>query len=96
MARLVERGLVRRATSAADGRQLELSLSARGRRLVARAPDAAQQRLILAINRLAPGRRRMLASTLSELAEAMDAIDRVPPMFFEDRAGRRARAARRG
>src|SRR3954463_2640556 len=52
VARLVERGLVLRAPAADDGRRLELRLAADGRRLVTRAPDAAQSRLIQAIERL--------------------------------------------
>ncbi|MGE0704706.1 MAG: MarR family winged helix-turn-helix transcriptional regulator, partial [Vicinamibacterales bacterium] len=46
VARLVEQGLVRRAPSAVDGRSVELTLSSRGRRTAADAPDLAQARLI--------------------------------------------------
>jgi DNA-binding MarR family transcriptional regulator len=97
VARLVERGLVRRAWSAADSRRLELSLTARGQQLVDGTPDtkaSAQARLIHAIDRLSGARRRMLASTLQELAQAVDAVDRIPPMFFEEH-GRRSRRSRR-
>jgi DNA-binding MarR family transcriptional regulator len=83
--RLVERGLVTRARSRRDARTVELTLSPRGRRLVARAPDAAQERLIRAVQQLPPARRRTLASTLAALGRAVDAADRQPAMFFEDR-----------
>jgi len=86
--RLVDRGLVRRARSGIDGRSVELSLTARGQRLVGGGPDVAQDRLIRAIERLPAARRRLLAATLSELAGTMDAVDRVPAMFFEEGGSR--------
>jgi DNA-binding MarR family transcriptional regulator len=91
VARLVERGLVLRAPSTADGRRLELRLSAEGRRLITRAPDPAQGQLIQAIQRLPAARRRVLATSLLALATEMDAADRAPTMFFDDsaREGRR-------
>jgi DNA-binding MarR family transcriptional regulator len=85
--RLVSRRLVCRARSGADRRSVALSLSSRGERLLLRAPDAPQERLVRGIEKLSPARRRALASTLGELALAVDAADRAPAMFFED--GRR-------
>jgi DNA-binding MarR family transcriptional regulator len=69
--RLVERGLVRRGTSGEDGRRVEVSLTARGRRLLQRAPGAAQDRLIEGLRRMAPADRRSLATQLGRLARAM-------------------------
>jgi MarR family transcriptional regulator, lower aerobic nicotinate degradation pathway regulator len=92
VARLVERCLVRRARSDADARIVQLSLAPRGQRLATRAPDVAQQRLIHGVERLSSTRRRQLASTLSELAHAMDAADAAPAMFFEDRGARPGQA----
>lgn len=89
--RLVGRGLVRRVRSATDARTLELSLTAAGRRLASRAPDAAQGRLILAVQKLPAPRRRQLASALSEVAATMATAAGAPAMFFEDRAGRKLR-----
>jgi DNA-binding MarR family transcriptional regulator len=91
VARLVERGLVTRSRSSKDGRSVELSLAASGRRIVARAPDLAQARLVTAIESLAPARRRQLASALGELAGAVDAADRAPAMFFEDTSRRKGK-----
>lgn len=93
--RLVRGRYVRRARSAADRRTLELSLAARGRRLIARAPDAPQDRLIRALDGLPPRRRRVLASTLIELAEKLDTAGDAPPMFFEDGARRTRRPAKK-
>jgi DNA-binding MarR family transcriptional regulator len=94
--RLVTDGLIRRARSPEDARRLELSLTARGRDAASKAPDAAQHRLIAATNRLPPKRRRDLAATLRELAESVAAVDRIPPMFFEDAKPLGRRRTRRG
>src|SRR5262245_26838320 len=56
VARLVERGLVLRAAAMDDARRLELRVSAEGRRLVSRAPDAAQARLIDALEQMPASR----------------------------------------
>ena len=89
VARLVERGLVTRTQSPRDRRTIELGLSHTGKRLVARAPGAAQDRLIHGIRQLSPARRRALASTLTTLARHMNSADRQPLMFFEDNLARR-------
>lgn len=89
--RLAERGFVRRARSGTDGRSVELSLTPRGQRLVDGRPDMAQDRLIRGVESLSTARRRLLASTLGELAGALDAVDRVPAMFFEERGQRSTR-----
>src|SRR5581483_2006993 len=58
VSRLVERGLVTRTPSAVDGRKLVLALTAEGRALLKRAPDAAQERLIESIDTLAASQRK--------------------------------------
>src|SRR5882672_8262294 len=58
VARLVKRGIVKRTTSADDGRQAELELTSRGRKLLERAPFAAQDRLIAGIETLPRDERR--------------------------------------
>jgi len=94
VARLVDRGLVTRTRSPRDGRTIELHLSSRGRKLAARAPNAAQQRLIQGIRELPPARRRGLATALSTVARSMDSADGEPVMFFEERASQRRRSLR--
>ena len=86
--RLERAGLVRRERSARDARRAEVSLTPRGRRLAARAPDAAQARLIAGVEALSKGRRRLLASTLGELAAAVDRAGGAPAMFFEEKGTR--------
>jgi len=82
--RLVERKLVRRTVSGTDRRSVTLALTAAGRRAAGKAPDVPQDRLIRAIDKLTAPRRRQLAASLGDLARAMDGIERVPAMFFED------------
>jgi DNA-binding MarR family transcriptional regulator len=94
LARLVERGLVRRGTAPDDARRLSLSLTAAGRALVRRAPEPAQARLAAALERLPSARKQALASDLEAVAEAMGAGAEAP-MFFEEEARPRARAAKR-
>ncbi len=88
VARLVARRLVARTRSVEDGRRVQLSLTTAGRRLVTRAPDVAQDRLVRAIEKLPARRRQSLAVTLAALADALDLVGAAPAMFFED-AGRR-------
>jgi DNA-binding MarR family transcriptional regulator len=95
VARLVERGLVVRGPSERDARRVELRLSPEGRRMIRRAPDLPQQRLIQGIERLPATRRRALAASLDALTNAMAVSDRNAVMFFDDER-RRRRARRNG
>ena len=81
--RLVRSKLVARKASPEDARQLELSLTPQGRALLKRAPNAAQDRLILAVEALPRGERQALGRVLAHLSEAMGAADTAPQMFFE-------------
>jgi len=82
--RLVARGLVRRATATSDARRVELTLTARGRTVLARAPLAAQDRLIAGLEMLTSADRDRLATTLGRLVTAMGLGAAAPGMFFED------------
>ena len=84
VSRLVERGLVKRIRSGDDRRRAVLTLSARGAKLSAKAPDMPQERLVGAIASLPATRRRMLAGALSDLAAAMHGDRQPAVMFFED------------
>lgn len=81
--KLVDAGLVRRSRASGDGRRLELSVTPAGRRLALRAPHAAQDRLITAVNKLSLPRRAILADVLKDLAQAVAGVRRAE-MFFED------------
>ena len=91
--RLVSNGLVRRTTSSVDGRRLELAVTSKGRALLAKAPLAAQDRLIDGIEKLAPAHRRQLGQSLHRLVAAMELGDDAPIMFFEDEPTRGRRVA---
>lgn len=90
--KLVDGGFVERAPSRIDRRRIELTLTRKGRALLGRAPEAAQDQLIAAIEALSGPRRRSLAKELRALASAMSVSARVPTMFFEEETPtRRAR-----
>jgi DNA-binding MarR family transcriptional regulator len=84
--RLVERGLLRRSVSEQDGRVRELSVTARGSKLLQRAPLAAQDDLIAGLEQLSSEQRAGLASALSTLVQTMRLTDEPAEMFFEEDA----------
>ena len=86
--RLVARGLVTRTNSATDARRIVLSLTPSGRALVRRAPQAAQERLIEAIERLPQANRRELASLLHTVAAHATDVETPAPLFFEESASK--------
>jgi DNA-binding MarR family transcriptional regulator len=93
VSRLVRGGLVARTRAAADGRRVEITLTAAGRAALERAPAAAQDRLIAALGILGDATRTELARHLGRLIEAMALPPHHPPMFFE--RAPRARSAPR-
>jgi DNA-binding MarR family transcriptional regulator len=82
--RLAERGLIDRSASARDARRIELALTAAGRKIVAKSPQAAQERLIAAVRNLAATQRRQLADLLEQVCAATVHGDEPPPMLFEE------------
>jgi DNA-binding MarR family transcriptional regulator len=82
--RLVARRLVRRATAAADARRVQLTLTARGRAVLARAPLAAQDGLVAGLEALPAAYRRRLAEALARVVAAMGLDAAAPAMFFEE------------
>jgi len=89
--KLVDRKLLRRSRSKADGRVVELELTQRGRKLLRGAPAAAQDRLVAALQRLPAPRRRRLKVLLEELVRNTGISDRPPALFFEEIARKRGR-----
>jgi DNA-binding MarR family transcriptional regulator len=96
VSRLAQAGLIVRDRSTADRRRASVSLTARGRAAVRRAPEPAQARLVVALERMTPARRRALARGLAALVRGMGVAGETAGMFFEDGAGRRSAAASRG
>jgi DNA-binding MarR family transcriptional regulator len=73
VSRLVERGLAVRTPGRRDGRQVGISITPAGRALVRRAPDAAQARLVGALQKMPRAEMRALAKNLTTLTEAIEA-----------------------
>src|SRR5438067_991839 len=69
--KLVRRKLVRARRSPRDGRRLELALTAAGLKVVRRAPDAAQAKLIGGLNGLSQSERERLARGIRRLVRGM-------------------------
>jgi len=97
VSRLARRGLVSRRNGADDARRTDVRLSARGRALLGRAPEVAQARLIVGLQRLQPHERRAVARGLAKLVQHMGLRVGTPSLFFEDgdAAARRVRRAAR-
>lgn len=81
--KLVDQKLAVRRASAADRRRVELTVTARGRALLAKAPAPAQDRLIDAILAFPEVQRTELSRLLLALTTRMGASTAAPPMFFE-------------
>jgi MarR family transcriptional regulator, organic hydroperoxide resistance regulator len=82
--RLVSAGLVEKIRSRDDGRRAALSLTAKGRRMLSRAPASPTEVLIAGIDALAPQQARDLADGLHALAGALDLEIEQAPLFFEE------------
>lgn len=93
VSRLVARGFVTRRIDPGDHRRRRLALTRAGRAALAAAPDAAQERLIGAVQAMTPAGRRALGRALQQIGDAMEVVRR-PAMFFEESpaAGRRRRS----
>jgi DNA-binding MarR family transcriptional regulator len=92
VSRLIEKKLVMRAPSKTDARRVEISLSAKGRTLLQRAPRPAQTRLIEGLLSLDRTELSRLARSLERLVVSMGAESEAPEMFFEDESRRPTRA----
>jgi DNA-binding MarR family transcriptional regulator len=83
--RLVDRNLVTRTRSEEDGRQIVLKLTPEGRAALRKSPQAAQEKLIDAINELPMAKRKALAMMLTTVADDVAPTTASnPPMLFDD------------
>jgi DNA-binding MarR family transcriptional regulator len=94
VSRLVERGLVQRRAASDDARRLELLPTKKGLALRERAPAAAQQRVIEAIESLSARQQRALADGLELLVAALG-LDALAPMLFDEEPRRTTRGKKR-
>lgn len=92
--RAMSMGLIRRETSARDGRRASLELTSLGRVIAERSPQTVQERLIAAYRLLDPPQQSALADAL-EAWLALAGLDNVRPrMFFERRPARLGKVGR--
>jgi len=82
VARLVEQGLVTRTLDDTDRRKSLLQLSSKGMRLLARAPEPYQDRLIEVLGGLARADLVVLREALSSMSDALG-LEADAPLFFE-------------
>ena len=75
VSRLVEQGLVARKSADDDRRRLSLGLTARGRAVLRKAPEAGMSRLLQAASQLSDREVRAVASGLSKLVNGLDEND---------------------
>jgi DNA-binding MarR family transcriptional regulator len=94
LSRLERRGLVARARSATDARSVVLRLTARGARVVRRAPTPATSEALHALGRLTPSELRSLSRGLAALGRELGLHEAQPSMLFEKREGREIKIGR--
>lgn len=93
--KLVAQGLVARVADRRDNRRAVLSLTPRGKRMLARAPELPQVRIIDALAEMPKAQRKAIARSLDELVHAIGAHTVRPRLFFEDEP-KAKKGARRG
>lgn len=84
--RLCERKLVARKASEDDGRRVELSLTASGRKLLARCPEPTQVRLVGGLRRMRAAELASLTVGLRGLVQQMGIEDAATRMLFDEEA----------
>jgi DNA-binding MarR family transcriptional regulator len=84
VAKLVEREYVSRTVAKSDRRRTELALTAAGKQVLARAPEAPQRAMISAIRAMPAARRAALVRSLGDLATILGADRLAPRMLFDD------------
>jgi DNA-binding MarR family transcriptional regulator len=94
--RLVAQRLVVKVRASDDRRRQRLAVTAKGRRVLRRAPIAVQERLIAAIAALPAADRRTLRRSLGSVARSLTpkGAEKYPPMLFEEGGFRRSHRRR--
>ncbi|HEY5062925.1 MAG TPA: MarR family transcriptional regulator [Gemmatimonadaceae bacterium] len=93
--RLQAQGWVLRQVDSTDRRRAAVRITAAGRRLLARAPEAPATALIAALTALSRPERSALAKALVRLNQALGAADEPATMLFSDDGPMRGRRRRR-
>ena len=84
VARLVDHGILMRGIAANDRRRAVLELSAEGQRVLSRAPETVQERLVAGFHALPTDVQRTLANGLGAWLTAAGLKDLTPTMFLEE------------
>ncbi|MGZ5444026.1 MAG: MarR family winged helix-turn-helix transcriptional regulator [Thermoanaerobaculia bacterium] len=84
VAKLIEKGFVARERSEQDARRLDLTVTAKGNRLLERLPPPIQWSIIEGVQRLPRARARALAESLEEICQVLGIADTQPPMLMDD------------
>ena len=82
--RLEKRGLVRRSRTRLDHRFVDVELTKRGAALASDAPEAAQGRLLHALEAMRPAAVSQIRHAVDRLVQAMEASDVHARFFFAD------------
>ncbi len=96
VSRLVDRGLVRRRRSSADGRSIVVTLTHAGRRALERAPESAQSRLLAALRRLPARELAVFAGLFERFTDELGVGTLEPVMIFEEDGARPGGREERG
>lgn len=83
VSRLVDRGFLSRSSSPDDARQVELSLTTKGKKAISESRTTAQEKLIAGLGILPKAKREQIADGLEQWLAAAGLADVPPTMFFE-------------
>jgi DNA-binding MarR family transcriptional regulator len=81
--KLKERRLVVSKSSPSDARKMEIGISVEGKKLLRKAPNAAQNLFISAFNEMPIAKQRQLAQLMAEYTSSIVFGKATPQMFFE-------------
>ena len=82
--RLEQKGYVERKRKDSDRRVVHIGMTAAGKRLVQRAPEAAQGRLLHGLESLTPSQVRIIRSSLDRVVQLMEIEDIEATFFFSE------------
>jgi len=83
--RLVERGLVGRASSPEDARKVLVHITSKGRALVSKAPCSPQERIVQAVMALPRSDSRKLAQLMEHVVHEAGLHTPTPGLIFEEK-----------
>ena len=92
--KLVTRGLVTRVKAKDDARRMNISLTARGRALLKKAPRVAQDRLIETLDQMPDYNLHALSGLLGQVTDGLGLSNKPPGLLFEDGSPKQAKRRR--